>query len=508
MEKAKNLLLAIVVCMMMVSCEELFGTEDNNSTQTDPVAWLSEIPGVSDVQKWVKNADTSIPKTIYSFNFEQLIDHQNPAKGTFKQRVVLTYNDPTATNILLTEGYAIDNEPDSIAESGLSEMIKTNEINVEYRYFGSSLPEAFDNLDFTYLNSEQASDDLHAIVTALKQSGRFPQKWIATGVSKSGITSALYAYYSEKKGYNDIDLYVPFCAPFCEKIADTRLGQYLETTSLDHDPVAKARYEAYVKSFFTNNNLSYYLNQKMKVNNPQWLTEVKTNNPTMTDDDIYWFVVNYYAVQNQHYQFVRAAYVPINQWANIIPSATASTAEELEWAYKFISLDDKGLLKVLEEMPTAGTRVAMTDEERTWLLTRREQDHSMPYDVQAMFELGHYELTYGFLGETPGAIPTYLKTFEDQEHLEYYYKMYNGLYDNTMTKDFINNFLPNTTKKMIFIYGSQDPWTGGAIPNPTNPNVKKIIIPGGAHNDFIFSPDYCPVESRDMIMTQINEFLQ
>ena len=506
MEKAKNLLLAIVVCMMMVSCEELFGTEDNNSTQTDPVAWLSEIPGVSDVQKWVKNADTSIPKTIYSFNFEQLIDHQNPAKGTFKQRVVLTYNDPTATNILLTEGYAIDNEPDSIAESGLSEMIKTNEINVEYRYFGSSLPEPYDNFDFTYLNSEQASDDLHAIVTALKQSGRFPQKWIATGVSKSGITSALYAYYSEKKGYNDIDLYVPFCAPFCEKIADTRLGEYLETTSLAHNADAKNRYEAFVKSIFTNTTLSNYLYQMMDTEYHQWVTDLKNNN-SLTEEQTKSLVLHYLVVQNQHYQFPRAAYVPIDLWASLIPSATASTTEELEWAYQFISLDDKGLLNVLNKMQ-AGTRVTMTEEQRTWLLCTREKDPTMPYYVQAMFELGNYGLTYDFLNGTPGFSLESLRDFEDQEHLEYYYKMYNGLFSNAMTLDFINNFLPNTTKKMIFIYGSQDPWTGGAIPDPTNPNVKKIIIPGGAHNDFIFSPDYCPVESRDMIMTQINEFLQ
>jgi hypothetical protein len=43
--------------------------------------------------------------------------------------------------------------------------------------------------------------------------------------------------------------------------------------------------------------------------------------------------------------------------------------------------------------------------------------------------------------------------------------------------------LETTTKKLIFVYGEDDPWTGGAIPDPTNPNVKKYIVPHGSHTD-------------------------
>ena len=43
--------------------------------------------------------------------------------------------------------------------------------------------------------------------------------------------------------------------------------------------------------------------------------------------------------------------------------------------------------------------------------------------------------------------------------------------------------LETTKKKLIFVYGEDDPWTGGAIPDPTNPNVKKYIIPHGYHSD-------------------------
>jgi hypothetical protein len=43
--------------------------------------------------------------------------------------------------------------------------------------------------------------------------------------------------------------------------------------------------------------------------------------------------------------------------------------------------------------------------------------------------------------------------------------------------------LETTKKKLIFVYGEDDPWTGAAIPDPTNPNVKKYIIPHGTHTE-------------------------
>jgi hypothetical protein len=45
------------------------------------------------------------------------------------------------------------------------------------------------------------------------------------------------------------------------------------------------------------------------------------------------------------------------------------------------------------------------------------------------------------------------------------------------------NNLKTTDKKLIFVYGEDDPWTGAAIPDPTNPNVKKYIVPHGTHTD-------------------------
>ena len=63
---------------------------------------------------------------------------------------------------------------------------------------------------------------------------------------------------------------------------------------------------------------------------------------------------------------------------------------------------------------------------------------------------------------------------------------YVSRYNSKMMADFLNN-LYATKKKMVFVYGGNDPWTGAAIPSSvtSNPNVKKFIIPHGTHNDAI-----------------------
>jgi Predicted hydrolase of the alpha/beta-hydrolase fold len=77
-----------------------------------------------------------------------------------------------------------------------------------------------------------------------------------------------------------------------------------------------------------------------------------------------------------------------------------------------------------------------------------------------------------------------------------------------MTQDFINNFLPVTTMPMIFIYGENDPWTGCAIPDPTNPNIVKIIVPKGTHSDYINNEYYCPKETYQQICYAIYKYIK
>ncbi len=180
--------------LVLTSC---FYDDDNpvnpevpqESSELTVEQWLAKIPGVSDVtvQKTTATEANPTQKTYYYFYFEQQVDHTDATKGTFKQRVVLRYEGKDAVNVLHTQGYNTAAKADDLIPATLASVLNGNHIEMEYRYFDSSLPEPFENLEFNYLSSMQASEDYHAIVTALKGSGYLNGQWLATGTSKSGI---------------------------------------------------------------------------------------------------------------------------------------------------------------------------------------------------------------------------------------------------------------------------------------------------------------------------------
>lgn len=224
---------------------DLFWDMPGNEGDSIVVAALQSIENVEDLKPFINE---NLGQAYY-FNYKQLVDHNDPSKGTFKQQVVLTFAGKGANTILHTEGYSLcrtennvnHNRLDSIeapdllwklsANGGKDQKFDLNCVQVEYRYHGFSLPEG-DKNSFNYLSAWQQSQDLHAIVTDLKKALFTGNgKWLSTGVSKNGMTTAQYAYYDEKYGWNDIDVYVPFVAPIPLQEWDIRSGEYMLTQS-------------------------------------------------------------------------------------------------------------------------------------------------------------------------------------------------------------------------------------------------------------------------------------
>ena len=162
------------------------------------------------------------------------------------------------------------------------------------------------------------------------------------------------------------------------------------------------------------------------------------------------------------------------------------------------------ITKYIQEHPKATTR-AKTEAE---MLILRKEDLGWAYYIQAMLELGHYRMYFDDLQPYLGLTTMDFILNKDEGMLYKDYPTYAARYSDAMTKDFITNFLPNTTKKMIFVYGENDPWTGCAIPDPTNPNVQKIIVPKGGHNDFIDNEQYCPKATYQQIMAAIGKYIK
>ena len=467
------MLVAILSCgLLTISCSESDNPVDQtlsnsidefwdlpgNAGDPEVVAALKSIENVVDLKPFM-NVNLG---QCYYFNYNQQVDHNDPSKGTFKQQVVLSFVGKDAPTILHTEGYALtegfstnnnnQNRLDSISaphflwalskDYGKDKKFDLNCVQVEYRYHGFSLPE-WDADSFQYLNAEQHSEDLHAIVTDLKKalitgSG----KWLSTGVSKNGITSAQYAYFDEKYGWNDIDVYVPFVAPILTQTACLSVGTYMLTKSskkalpllekayrkLADDPdVAQATIDAYAK-------------------------KLKEQGAELEKDSAYLFTIskvmgNLFKVQS---------YGDFDTWTELIPK----DGDKPEVYAEFFMLDDDS-----DEVNR------LTADARGPLRVRKD-----PYEMQIPIDIGNMGLDYSWFLDgklLSDSDKKYLK--DDMEDAK-----------NSKTLDLPVKLLKNletTTKKLIFVYGEDDPWTGGAIPDPTNPNVKKYIVPHGSHTD-------------------------
>ena len=471
---------------------------------------LKKAPGLVRIRKEVRSqkAGEMAGVPVYFAYFTQLVDHNDPSKGTFEQKVAITMNYPfrkgnPVLNILHTQGYNTPDNADGVWTTGLHFRV-LNEVQVEYRYFGTSLPEPFDNFEFNYLSSEQQSADLHAIMTALKQTDLFSGQWISTGVSKSGITTALYAYYDELNGWNDMDVYVPFCAPFITSLDNVSVGDYIEQGALGDMPELRRRIfdigrlaaeDTEAGAAFRNLIVTNSLEPGADVSE---VTESTTKGLVCSVLDAY-----------MNNLFSRLSYMDIAVWKDFIPDP-GTEHPDYDELYFFMLADDKEFEKAISEKTTkAANRTEISEERRTQFTNLRKDDPGWPYYVQAVLELGTYSFDYGFLKDC-----TYLT---QQEMLQWQmgnssaaveYPEYAPRYNGKMMADFLNN-LNTTRKKMVFVYGGNDPWTGAAIPNAAtvNPNVRKFIIPHGTHNDDILSDENWGSKGEE-IYDSINAFLQ
>lgn len=150
----------------------------------------------------------------WELRIKQPLDHANPEAGSFYQRVYVTEFDPSGPTVMVTEGYDRGrNYPSELASA-----IGANQVIVEHRFYGASVP---DSLDYTYLNIEQAAQDLHRIRTVL--GGYFTGPWVASGISKGGQTTIFYRYFFPE----DVAASVPYVAPVNLALEEERIYEFL-----------------------------------------------------------------------------------------------------------------------------------------------------------------------------------------------------------------------------------------------------------------------------------------
>jgi len=171
---------------------------------------LFELPDVI-----FKKLDHSDHGEVYQLNVKQPLDHKDHSQGHFYQKVFLTHKGFDNINVIATEGYSCSRN--RIYE--LTKLLDANQIEVEHRYFGESMP---DSLDYQYLNLTQATADLHKINQLMRQI--YSGKWVSTGISKGGATTIFYRYFYPE----DVNVSVPYVAPINYEFEEQRIYEFLD----------------------------------------------------------------------------------------------------------------------------------------------------------------------------------------------------------------------------------------------------------------------------------------
>ena len=566
MKQIRYYMLAALATMMLVGC-----TEDNNMDaipqpvpagipETDEVIKaLSDIPGVTNVRlvdeentddysgageteslEANRRAGETAYVPSYTFSFEQPIDHNNPELGTYLQACRLRYKGAEKNVVVLTHGYNME-----YYDTDLATQLDANQLSIEHRYFGQSLPEAFDNVDMTYLNSNQQARDIHNIVSTLKKYLFKTGKWASTGTSKDGITTALQAYWSDYYKWTDFNVYVPFCAPFLtgtdytdgtHSCNDITTGTYLKDVcgygyeAGSKEVIAYERLRKIPQLICTNAKIRAAANKAVYQADPasygKIIEQYNAKSPMSTGDqtkDVTAFTL--YTYYNA--LFSKFSYVQFYTWADIVPDLKPlekGTATEDQWNFflQFITWDDKALDKYLADQQKKKTtqtmRRGLTKEEEQWDFLRfRRESPRAPYNIQSFTELGSADNDYSIVNTTG-----YLKA-DDCLKVNYMFST-QGLYEQCgkagiykqdggyLMKDFRKWAETENTQPIIFVYAYNDPWTGGGISDEAiskNPNMLVKVVDGLAtHTDVFLHREFYAKDSETKIVNALNKFLK
>ncbi|WP_437876783.1 S28 family serine protease [Sorangium sp. So ce513] len=160
----------------------------------------------------VSEEESAFPGYRYFvMDLDQPADHARPDGDRFRQRVVLHHRDLAAPVVLVTEGYQISPEYQSLEEP--TELLAANQIRVEHRFFTPSRPASE---DWSRLTIEQAAADVHRVVAAIRP--LYEGRWISTGTSKGGMTSVYHRRFYPA----DVDGTVAYVAPHSAGVSDPR----------------------------------------------------------------------------------------------------------------------------------------------------------------------------------------------------------------------------------------------------------------------------------------------
>ncbi len=423
----------IVWTVVLLSCsgESVF-IEDDPMEERDILEKLQSLPGASVTEL------TTIDhyKRLFEIMIDQPIDHDSNDGRSFKQKLFLGHVDENKPIIFETEGYARRNP----LTRELASRLSTNQLSVEHRFYGDSVPSPHNWKDLTIW---QASNDHHRIVELFKEI--YPNAWISSGVSKGGDTAIFHRRFFP----DDVNGTVAYVAPILLEKEDRR---FLSDFSRRGSPSCRANIESFQRRIL----------ERLDFMPPIFDNYVQSVN---RDFDVnFQFTIPY---KNIIYHSVRKDYV-FEFWSSesedcgSIPDESATDLELFDHYARvfnvFLFFSDSGAA--------------------FWT----------PYCYQALTELGNYAWKKDHLEDLVRNIPELVD-----------FGLPTIFNSNPMAE--VSSWLSTEAENMIFIYGSQDPWTIAAVDVQSSASVMKFTSENTKHSTRI--PDLTLSEIQS-----VNDLLQ
>ena len=358
----------------------------------------------------------------YRLIIKQPLDHDDPKAGTFEHYIYVSHTAHEAPTVLVTEGYSARHRTYE-----LSRILGSNQVMVEYRFYGNSRP---DPIPWEYLTNDQAIADYHSIVSKLKK--LYKGSWISTGISKGGETVLIY----KSKYPKDIDVAVPYVAPLIDSLEDPRTNDLINSVGSE---ACRGKIRAFQRAILQNRGAvlrqlrTYAAERKMKF----------TNVPIEEALE--------YSVLEFPFSFW--------QWGGNCEDVPHKDANPVTlWEY---------LLKI--------SGVTLYNDQGF--------NRYLPSFYQHMIELGYY----GFDLEPVKDLLVHVKSSSNRRFAPSNVDL---TYDPNYIKE-VRDYVENKGDKILYIYGGYDPWGACAPEPKSTVDHLMMVLEGGDHSTRIkdFSPD-------------------
>jgi hypothetical protein len=399
------ILLLLIILLNFSACSTSQVTVDSDISLFE---WLS-----SQTDLTVKKIEGDSAFTeIYEIFIEQPVDHFNPHRPKFTQKFYLSHINRNKPMVVELDGYSVRNRPNE-----LSRILKSNQMLVEHRYFGESVPEPF---DWQYLDIRQAAEDHHRIISKFKEF--YSGKWVSTGISKGGSTVIFHRRFYP----DDVDASVSYVGPIARSIEDQRVYEFLKNVST---PECRQRVYNFQVNILKNRD-KYF---------PMFLENAEENN------------LSY----------------------NIVGQEKAFEYSVLEYSFAFWQWDTGGC----EKIPDAN---AGDEEIFEHFKKNSGVDYFTDNDITSFYPFFYQAYKdYGYYAYDTEPFKDYIK-YADGQTPFFIPEGVNLVFNPEPMKD-MSEWVENEGENFIFIYGGNDPWTAAGVCLTGKTNSIKMVHPNGSH---------------------------